>query len=116
MDIHITSSDDIDMRKVRAALESAGFFVGTINTHQRDEDAPDLPPLVIQPASHDPRAMFLRTGWAEGNAGDGTPFEIAQSGPTVLFTLGDFDDDARVVESIPVQSLAKAFLTRHGKA
>jgi hypothetical protein len=56
-----------------------------------------------------PMAMYLRQELASGQADDGTPIEVAQTGPNIIIALGRFPNGRQFV--VNLAEMAKAILT-----
>lgn len=69
--------------------------------------------FTLEPA--DPQSLFLRTVWATGTTGSGREFEVAQSGVTLILSLGKFTGDDRIVDKVMIDDLVKAWLTLRGE-
>lgn len=89
----------IDGTYETAALDSA------INEH--------IVPLHSVIRERPAKAMFLREVWATGTTDDGREFEISASGPTLILSIGPFDD-SREVYTIDLVHLAPAWLRTVG--
>lgn len=73
--------------------------------------------VTVTPAN--PLGMYLRTVWASGTTGSGREFEVAQSGVTLVLTLGGFDGNERgdrTVDELRLEDLVKAWLTLRGES
>jgi hypothetical protein len=80
---------------------------GAIDTH--------LAPLSSIITVGNPRAMYLRTVWADGTTDDGREFEVSQVGVNLVITIGTMEDgDEREVYEIRLHDLMPAFLRTVG--
>lgn len=76
----------------------------------------DKKSITVELTEGNPRSLYLRTGWADGTTSDGTPFEIAQAGTTVLLSLGNFESGERSVHELRINDLVDAWLAAMGKS
>jgi hypothetical protein len=114
-------------QRIRTIDEIAKAYAENSNEQGRMADAirqafEECPPstleenqivLTLEPA--DPRGLYLRTAWATGTTASGKEFEVAQSGVTLVLTLGNFTDGERTVDEVPLENLVRAWLTMRGE-
>lgn len=75
----------------------------------------DLAIIEIIPTPEDPRSLSLRTRIAEGTTDNGKPFELDLSGGVLMLTVGEWDDEDRIRQTISWEDLVKAWLRSVGE-
>ena len=66
--------------------------------------------ITVPVTTQEPKALFLRQVIGEANMPDGRPVKLSLSGATVIIEVGDFDDPARVCQTLKLDDLGEAWM------